>query len=316
RVVRQVASTLVAAVIALVAMAPVLIPYVRLGQVRPLDEVAAYSATVRDYLATPARIPFDSWSARFFGGTTALFPGVTALGLSVIAISTGIAFRDRRARMAFAFGIAGIALSFGPAMPGYALLYRLFVPLQGIRNAARFGYLAIVAAAILSGYAVASLRRRWPRKRWMPAAVALLFVGANLDALSAPIDLVDAEPVSPLYASLAGTSAIVAEFPFYSADRLFRHAPYLLHATAHWRPMVNGYSGFVPASFLDHARELARFPDARAMAALRAIGVTHVFVHDRALRDWTDTETADAVPRTPGLERIASDGDLTLYALR
>jgi hypothetical protein len=313
---RLAAAFVLTAAIVAVLLVPALWPYVRLGHVRELDEVAAYSAAWRDYLASPARLHFGTWSARFFGDPTALFPGAIALALSAFAIATGIAIRDRRARMALAFGLTGLALSFGPALPGYALLYRLFIPLQGIRNAARFGYLAIVATAILSGYAVAHLRRRWPRARWTSAVVALLFVGANLDAWASPIELVDAEPVSPLYASLAGTDAIVAELPFYSADRLFRHAPYLLHATRHWRPMVNGYSGFVPASFFDHARDLARFPDARAITALRALGVTHVFVHDRALRDWTDNETADAVPRTPGLERVAADGDLTLYAIR
>ena len=314
---RRLASLfLLTAAIVAVLLIPALWPYVRLGHVRELDEVAAYSAAWRDYLASLARLHFGTWSARFFGDPTALFPGVIALALTIVAVATGIAVRDRRARMALAFGVAGLALSFGPALPGYALLYRLFLPLQGIRNAARFGYLAIVATAILSGFAVAHIRRRWPRARWTSAVVALLFIGANLDAWAAPIELVDAERVSPLYASLANTDAIVAEFPFYTADRLFRHAPYLLHATQHWRPMVNGYSGFVPASFLDHARELAHFPDARAMAALRALGVTHVFVHDRALRDWTDNETADAVPRTPGLERVAADGDLTLYSLR
>ncbi len=313
---RLVSHFLLTAAIVAVLLIPALWPYVRLGHVRELDEVAAYSAAWRDYLASPARLHFDTWSARLFGDPTALFPGVVAVVLTVFAVSSGIAVRDRRARMALAFGVAGLALSFGPALPGYALLYRLVLPLQGIRNAARFGYLAIVAMAILSGYAVAYIRRRWPRARWRSTAVALLFVGANLDAWAAPIELVDAEPVSPLYATLAGTDAIVAEFPFYGADRLFRHAPYLLHATRHWRPMVNGYSGFVPATFLDHARDLVHFPDARALAALRALGVTHVFVHDRALRDWTDNETADAVPRMPGLERVAADGDLTLYALR
>jgi hypothetical protein len=314
---REIARRLaLTATIVVAVLLPALWPYARLGHVRELDEVAAYSAAWRDYLASPARIHFGTWSARFFGDPTALFPGVVALVLSAVAIGSGVALRNRRARMALAFGLVGLALSFGPACPGYALLYRVFLPLQGIRNAARFGYLAIVATAILSGFAVASLRRRRPHARWMPAVVALLFVGANLDALSAPLELVDAEPVSPLYASLAGTNAVVAEFPFYSADRLFRHAPYLLHATTHWRPMVNGYSGFVPASYLDHARDLARFPDARAMATLRALGVTHVFVHDRALRDWTDNETADAVAHTADLVRVASDGDLTLYTIK
>ena len=54
----------------------------------------------------------------------------------------------------------------------------------------------------------------------------------------------------------------------------------------HWRPMLNGYSGLAPASYVEHSRELAGFPHAAAIDALRRIGVTHVFVHDRALRDW------------------------------
>ena len=305
-----------ALVIASIALAPFLIPYARLGQVRPLDEVAAYSASARDYLATPARIHYETWARRFFGGTTALFPGAVALLLSAVALGSGIAWRDRRARTALAFGVVGVALSFGPALPGYAVLYRVILPLQGIRNAARFGYLATVAAAILSGLAFAWLRQRSHNARWLTALAAALIVAANLDAFAGPIEYVRAEPVSPLHARLRGTTAIVAEFPVYPPNRVFRNAPYLLHSTEHWRPMLNGYSGLTPDSYVRHARDLARFPDEQAIATLRAIGVTHVFVHDRALRDWTDNETADAVSRAGGLELIERDGDVALYRVR
>jgi hypothetical protein len=313
---RHVGSILIAAAISIVILILLYIPYLRLGQVRPLDEVAAYSASARDYLATPARIHFDTWSARFFGGTTALFPGFVAVLLSGVAIVSGIALRDRRARMALAFGLVGIALSFGPALPGYSFLYRLIPPLQGIRNAARFGYLATVATAMLSGFAVAWARERWRASRMMPALVAVVLLCANLDAFSGPIEYVPAEAVSPLHARLRGTGAIVAEIPVYPADRVFRNAPYLLHATKHWRPMLNGYSGLTPASYVQRARDLARFPDDHALETLRAIGVTHVFVHDRALRDWTDDETADAVPRAVGLELVERDGDVALYRVK
>jgi hypothetical protein len=80
--------------------------------------------------------------------------------------------------------------------------------------------------------------------------------------------------------------------------------------------MLNGYSGFVPESYMEHARLLANFPDSRSIAALRSAGVTHVFVHDRALRDWTDNETADAVRRSPDLAQVAREGDLWLYTLK
>jgi hypothetical protein len=313
---RHVASVLTAAALALVVLAPALLPYAQLGQVRPLDEIAAYSAAARDYLATPARVHFDTWSARYFGGTTALFPGLIALALGAVALASGVAFRDKRARMALAFGVAGFALSFGPALPGYAVLYRVLIPLQGIRNAARFGYLTTVALAILSGFAVAWIRARWRDARWMPALVGLLLVATNVDAFSGPIEYVQAEAVSPIHARLRDSNAVVVEIPAYPADRVFRNAPYLLHAVLHWRPMINGYSGLIPDTYVQHARDLARFPDEHSLATLRALGVTHVFVHDRALRDWTDDETADAVPRTPQLQLVDRDGDVALYAVK
>jgi hypothetical protein len=200
-------------------------------------------------------------------------------------------------------------------MPGYATLYRLLPPLQGIRNAARFGYLAIVALAILSGFSVAVLRTRWRGARWLSAATVAVVALVNLDALAAPVEYVPVDRVASLHARLRDQPAVVVHIPFYSPDRLFRNAPYLLESAQNWQPMLNGYSGFVPASYVTMATELEGFPDARAIAALRSAGVTHIFVHDRALRDWTDNETADAVPRSPDLRQVAHEGDLFLYVL-
>jgi len=313
RVRLNIRRVLIAAALALAILIPAFLPYIRLGHFRTLDEAARYSASLKDYLATPARIHYGTWSAKFFGDPTALFPGVTAIVLSLIAIATGTVIRNPRARMALAIGIAGVILSFGPSVPGEALLYRLIVPLEGIRNMARFGYLATVAMAILAGFGIAWMRSRWPSARWMPIAIGALFLFANLDAFSAPIEYVDAEAISPIHALLLGSTAVVAEFPFYPPDRIFHHAPYLLHSTRHWRPMLNGYSGLTPESFDRNARDLAHFPDAHAIDTLRRLGVTHVFVHDRLLRDWTDNETADAVPHASGLRKIAADGDVALY---
>jgi hypothetical protein len=303
-----------ATVVALVALLPVLLPYRALGQERSLDEVARYSAVWRDYLTTPARVHYDTWGRHWFS-STGLFPGVTALVLALVALASGTTWRSGRARMALAIGVAGVALSFGPALPGYAALYHWLPPLRGIRNAARFGYLGIVSIAILAGFGTAHLRVRWRRARWLPAGMVAVILAANLDAWSAPIGYTPAQAISPLNAHLASTTAIVAYFPFFTADRVFHNAPYLVESTAHWRPILNGYSGFIPPSYGEHARALAGFPDADAIAALRQAGVTHVFVHDQSLRDWTDNETADAVRHSAALRLVATDGDLSLYAL-
>ena len=259
---------------------------------------------------------YELWSKRFWGRTFALFPGVTSIALATAALASGVWVKDRRARMALAFGAAGAALSFGPSMPGYAVLYRLLPPLQGIRNASRFGCLAILACAILSGFAVAAIRARWRGARWTPAFVALAFIGANLDAFSAPIHYVNASRVSPLLARLRHTDAIVAEFPFFAPDRTPLTAPYMLESTSHWRPIINGYSGLVPDSYVRLARTLVHFPADEAIATLREVGVTHVFVHDRALRDRTDDKTADAVRHAPDLRLLGVEGDVSLYEIQ
>lgn len=312
---RSTLLVLTTATAAVVAVAIVLAPYLRLKAVRPLGEVALYAAGWNSYLMTPARLHYPAWSHRFFAGDTALFPGFVAMAFAAVALLTGSAFRDRRARMGAGIAIAGFALSFGPFLPGYSVLYALFWPLQGIRNAARFGYLVIVGLAIVAAFGVAEVRRRSGRGSARLFAVALL-AAANLDALAAPLELVEAEPVSPIHQMLRNTEAVVAEFPFYPPTRMSRQAPYLLHSTQHWRPMVNGYSGVAPESYIQRSRELAGFPDDTALDALRRIGVTHVFVHDRALREWTNNETADAVARSPGLRRLAADVDVALYEIR
>ena len=311
------------AALALAMVVPFLLPYRRLGRVRTLDEVALYAATWRDYLATPARVHYMLWSRRFWvvternwGRTFALFPGATSLALTGAALVSGVWRKARRARMALAIAGAGAALSFGPAMPGYQLLYRLLPPLQGIRSASRFGYLLIIGCAILSGFAVAAVRARWQGARWMPAFVTLAFIGANLDAFSAPIQFVHAARTSPLHARLRDTNAIVAEFPFFAAEHTPFNAPYMLESTAHWRPLVNGYSGLVPDSYVSVAGRLLRFPDQDAIAALREVGVTHVFVHDRELRRRAGEQAADAVAYAPGLHLLGVEGDVSLYEVR
>ncbi|MCU0256792.1 MAG: hypothetical protein MUF60_08600, partial [Vicinamibacterales bacterium] len=169
----------VSASVAALLLAPFLYPYYltqrEQGLTRSLDEVALYSSTWRDYLATAGRLHYAAWSHRFLEGATALFPGVIALALAGVGLVARPGLRDARIRMAAAIGAAGLALSFGPALPGYAALYRWLPLLQGVRGAARFGFLALVAAAVLAGFGAAALRARWRARAWWPVlAVALL----------------------------------------------------------------------------------------------------------------------------------------------
>jgi hypothetical protein len=218
--------------------------------------------------------------------------------------------------MALAFGTVGLALSFGPAVPGYALLYHVVPLLQGIRNAARFGHLVILALAILAGFGLAYMRRRGHGTWWSSILTVSALLAANIDGLAAPIGYVRADPISPLYDRLRSTTnAIVVEFPFYAPDRISFNAPYMLNATRDWRPMLNGYSGLVPASYEAHYYDLRGFPDETSIAALRALGVTHAVVHEQELAARSGAAAVEAIRQSPHLRLVDSDGTVSLYQL-
>ena len=310
---RAVCLSLAIAVLAAgTVLAPFLLPYWRAshdqGFTRTLEDAVGFAASWQDYLSTPGRWHLEWWSSQFFTAT-ALFPGVVGTLLALVAIGRGTAFKDRRARMCLAFGVAGVLLSFGGKLPGYALLLR-FVPLfQSIRAVSRFGYLGIVAVAMLAGFGFTDIARRAPDSVRLPAAVIVIILAA-LEPYCAPIWFARFDGISPIYQTLANTpGAVVAELPFYSTAASFRHAPYMLNSTANWRPLLNGYSGFLPASFERHVAALAGFPDAVSIAALRQAGVTDIFVHVDVLGPGVLT----VLDANSSLTRVARDKTTVHY---
>ena len=119
-----VAGTLVmSAALAAVLLTAVLWPYnMAFGGVPvpyPVSDVVRDSATLTDYLSTPGRWHAALWSHRFFdGGSDALFPGVAALALGIVGLSSR-RVAPGHVRMFAAIGIAGLALSLWTATPLY-----------------------------------------------------------------------------------------------------------------------------------------------------------------------------------------------------
>ena len=313
---RQLAPKLALALgVMVAAIVPLLLPYWQLhgaGFERSLDEVAWFSAEARDYWTMPSRV--HGWLGTSARGATSLFPGAVALALVAVAlVQRGRAFRDPRVRMCVAFGVVGVVLSFGPVVPGYPILYTVFPPLQAVRGAARFGYLGLVAVAIVAGYGLAALRRLLsarPVTRSAVSGIVMLLVFG--ESFVAPVGYQPFTEVPAIYGSRELDAATaVADLPLPSPDAIFRNGPYMLGSTRHFKPLVNGYSGFTPPSYVAHYAQLAGFPDAASLRALQALGVTHVFVH----RDRLDVEAADRVTRLPGLRQLDVEGPIALYRL-
>ena len=70
------------------------------------------------------------------------------------------------------------------------------------------------------------------------------------------------EGIPPVYAGLAAeTRAVVAELPFPEPGRVAANAVAVHASIAHWRPLLNGYSGYTPRSYVEHYLAFQDFPD-------------------------------------------------------
>jgi flagellar biosynthesis protein FliQ len=304
-----------AAAVSIVLLAPVLLPYYYVsrdqGLTRSLQETETFSAHLITYLSAAGTLHFNLWSRPFFQGD-ALFPGVTALALAAAAAAAGVAVTDRRARMVAVMGIVAAALSFGPAFPPYRWLYAVFPLMSGIRGAVRLGQIVLIAIGILAGFGLAAIQRRVPR-RWEIALAAVLLLAVNVEAWRAPIGYTRYRGIPPIYDALgqAGPRAVLVWLPFHPPQQSFLDAPFMLVSTRWWQPMLNGYSGFRPASYDRHYESLKGFPDNTSIDYLQQLGVTHVLVDGRNMR----REQMDRLPRFPALRFWITDGNLRIYLL-
>jgi hypothetical protein len=266
-------------------------------------------------VATGARLHFETWNAPWYhAANSAAFPGVVPWLLAIVAVATGRAWRDPRARMWLAIGIVGAALSFGPALPGYALLYEAAPVLKGVRAVARFALLPLLAVGVLAAFGLAAMRTRLGAAGHVRVAQVLgvvAVVAVNVENARAPMAFVRFDGIPPIYAALAQRpDAVVAELPFPAPERVAANAPAVQASIAHWRPLVNGYSGHTPTSYVEHYLAFKGFPDASAIDALRRAGVTHIVVDVEKVPD-----AVAALQKVDGVTLIASDTRRRMYRI-
>jgi hypothetical protein len=91
-----------------------------------------------------------------------------------------------------------------------------------------------------------------------------------------------------------------------------RNAAYMLNSTHHWRPLVNGYSGLMPASYFERRIDLAMFPDPDTLDVLRRLGVRYVVVHREEFSGRRENALG-LVDGSPGLQRLALEGDISIH---
>jgi 4-amino-4-deoxy-L-arabinose transferase-like glycosyltransferase len=206
-------------------------------------------------------------------------------------------------------------LSCGPDAGLYALAYRTIPAWSLLRAPARFGILVGLALAALAAIGLAGLLRRTRRPALVAAAVGALAV-AELSAM--PWDVRDALPVAQPYRVLAQLPpGAVAEFPFFFRPIDFhRNTLYMLYSTAHWHPLVNGYSDYMPDDFRQMVIPVSSFPAWEALGILRAHGARYVVFHMNLYDVRSHEKLLEQIERYREYIRpLAQEGDTWLYEI-
>ena len=109
----------------------------------------------------------------------------------------------------------------------------------------------------------------------------------------------------------------VVEFLFmYKPKDFLNHTAYMYDSTAHWQPLVNGYSDVTPPEFPGLASTINDFPDAETFATMRRLGVRYVIWHmDAYDADGRREIEARLVPYAPYLRRVTAAQDVWLYEI-
>jgi hypothetical protein len=202
------------------------------------------------------------------------------------------------------------------AHPVYQQLRAAVPGLVGLRVPARFGVLVTTGLAVLAGMGTAALARRLP-PRWGPAAVLGLGVLGTVEAWSVPLPWKTVPPrpgpAEQWLAARPGGDAVVM-LPMHDPRAGQRETLRLFGSIAHWRPLVNGYGGVVPADYPETVALLNTFPTSAAVARLRAIHVGYVVVelgaYPRAVRPAVEAALG-ALP--PGVTRVADLDETVVF---
>jgi hypothetical protein len=319
---RQVAAIAIACLIASLALLPTVLEYRSvhgaLGLTRGRTEIMRFSAKPGSFLNPPRMLAF--WPPRDVPTVEDfLFPGATMTavvigGLGFIAWSRKRAAPHQRSTFLF-YVVAAVfmaALTFGPAAPdagplGWLRPYEWLVHLpgfSGLRVPVRFAMLMALCLAVAGGLALEMILPA-PRSRRLLVATAIA-VGIGIDGFMKPVG-VTAPPGRVELPDVP--AATVLELP---PDDTTVTVGAMFRSIAHGRPLINGYSGYIPTHYGILCQSLRR-NDPSAVIELARGRTLLIIISERRDRSGYFRRLIESIP---GIERGDISGAGIWYVLR
>jgi hypothetical protein len=326
------------ALIAGIAVAALFLPYRKfsqsLGLARTEGEIWELGATPASYLS-PAR------ESLYFGPEVRSFLRRAGLPLGVLYKPERVLFAGFLPTALFLVGAAGrwrrrregssgpwergLALSgllcFALTFPWvYAPLMRVVPGMNGMRVPARFYVFVSLTLVYFAGRGIDLLRERVPSPRSRAVLVALLGAGLLVELAPRPVrwrPLDRDGDVPGVFRGIAGAPSVRAliELPIHSDTR---ENEYIYHSTVHWKPLANGYSGYMPPEHERLAGTIHFVPEQDGLDLLRELRISHLVIHAGSprrvavLRDW---DARFALGEGRQVERVYQEEDTWVYRL-
>ncbi len=324
---RRALTLLAAWAAASVPLVPVLLEYRHvhstLGLTRMPGEVVRFSATFRSFLHAPPMLAL--WpTASVQSQEDYLFPGITAIVVTTLGLLVAMRRRsavadasqpesDEHHALQF-YAITAVvmwACAFGPGQESndptaWLRPYRWLTMLpgyEGLRVPARFAMLGALCISISAGLAVA--RTAALGRRASHAIATLCLVGLALDGWMRPVPLGTPPPRAILPPPAV---APVLELP---ADDARANVAAMYRAMDHGRPIVNGYSGYVPPHYAILSLALRR-GDSSPLGYLARGRPLIIIVNDQF---DAGGEFKSMVEGLPSIERMGTTSAGTLFRL-
>ncbi len=327
------------ALVAGAAVAALFLPYLRisrtLGLARSHAEVQEFGATLASYLSPsngnlyfgkPTRPFFRSIlgdaAELFFRPENALFAGF--LPTMFFCVGAVAAWRGRRdglrdvwARGLAVSGLLCFALSLAVV---YEPLMRVVPGLSGMRVPARFYAFVSLTLVYLAARGVDLVLFRLSGLRARAALAVGLGLVLAVELAPRPLrwaPVLREEEMPAVYAWIRDEPTVrsLIELPIHADTR---ENQYLYASTVHWKPIANGYSGYIPRLHEELAHRIHFLPGTPGLDLLRSLWISHILVHarkaDRAkvLQSW---EARFATGPERQVERVYATEGFYVYRL-
>ncbi len=219
---------------------------------------------------------------------------------------------DYRTNLYLILAISSFILSLGPSLIiwnsgklinlPYLFLYNHIPGFQGLRVPARWGCFFIFSLSVLAGMGIKRAFNAFKKGKgilkWMVAVLVFSFLVS--ESIYIPIGYAELpKRDSSVYNWLAKQKDdfAIIELPMpIDGSRAHYEAEYMYRSIYHWKPLVNGYSGFFPPDYWPINRKMQRFPSFESVEILEQLGIKYVIVHFAMLDGERITRIKNQIP--------------------